>query len=393
MRQQRKKILFVITKGNWGGAQRYVFDLATALPKNEYEVEVALGGKGLLSERLKTAGVKTVSIPELQRDISVVKEIRSFLSLYNIIKRTRPDIVHLNSSKAAGLGVLAARLVRMCSSLLRILNVKRSTLSASQIIFTVHGWPFNERRNWLWKILVWLASYITALLSTDVVVITSHDCKEARAMPYISAKTRFIPNGIRAPVFLPRGEARRELDLPQEARVVGSIGERTGNKNYAGLVAATRRLQGTQAFILTIIGGRANSANVAAAEERLELSGRQIFVGFKADAYRYLKAFDVFVLPSLKEGLPYVLLEAGAAAVPVVATAVGGVPDIIGNEATGLLVPPNNTECLLDALLTLLRKKETRERLGHALKKRVEKEFSFERMLTETQKLYTRKLS
>src|SRR3989338_7813734 len=95
----KKKILFVITKSNWGGAQRYVFDLATHLPKEEFEVVVALGGMGLLAQKLQAEGTMIYHSEWLGRDISVGKDIKSFLELYRLFKKERPDVVHLNSSK------------------------------------------------------------------------------------------------------------------------------------------------------------------------------------------------------------------------------------------------------------------------------------------------------
>ncbi|KKW35782.1 MAG: Glycosyl transferase group 1 [Candidatus Adlerbacteria bacterium GW2011_GWA1_54_10] len=111
----KKKVLYVITKGNWGGAQRYVFDLATGLPKDEFEVAVALGepalsaGKpGLLADKLKSASVMIYYISSLGRDVSFGKDTTSFFELYRLFKKEKPDIAHLNSSKAGGVGALLA---------------------------------------------------------------------------------------------------------------------------------------------------------------------------------------------------------------------------------------------------------------------------------------------
>src|SRR5690348_6940862 len=109
-----KKILYVITKSNWGGAQRYVFDLATHLPAG-YEPVVALGGTGgagagtgLLAEKLKAAGIRVVYVQAFMRDISVTKDLGALAELTRLFKKERPDAVHLNSSKAGGVGALAA---------------------------------------------------------------------------------------------------------------------------------------------------------------------------------------------------------------------------------------------------------------------------------------------
>lgn len=96
----RKKVLLLITKAHWGGAQRYVFDVATGLPRAEYEVAVAVGGEGELAARLREAGVRMCMLPSLHRDISLLREWRAFRDIFSLIKREAPDVLHLNSSKA-----------------------------------------------------------------------------------------------------------------------------------------------------------------------------------------------------------------------------------------------------------------------------------------------------
>src|SRR3989344_1038967 len=105
------KILYCITKSNWGGAQRYVYDLATHLPA-EFEAAVVLGGDGALKTRLEIAGIPTIPLSRLERDIHIRGDIKTFFELLGIFRRERPDIIHLNSSKMGILGTLAARIVR-----------------------------------------------------------------------------------------------------------------------------------------------------------------------------------------------------------------------------------------------------------------------------------------
>ena len=107
------RILYVITKANWGGAQRYVYDLATSARDAGFEVAVAYGSSGELAERLQDAGIETFHIAGLGRDINVFSDIYSFFSLLNIIRSFKPRVVHSNSSKIGGIGALAARLTRI----------------------------------------------------------------------------------------------------------------------------------------------------------------------------------------------------------------------------------------------------------------------------------------
>lgn len=379
--KEKKKILYVITKSNWGGAQKYVYDMATSLPKNMFEVTVALGGSGeknaeggLLKNRLEEAKIKVIFIKNFLRDISLFHEIKAFFELLSIIKKERPDVVHLNSSKAGGLGVLAAR----------IAGVKK-------IVFTAHGWAFNERKPFIIRIIVWKLSWLTTLLSTHVIVIGERERTDAIHMPFISGKIVLIRNGIKVLEFLSREEGRQKLAIPQDSFVIGSIGELTPNKNYLELVKVIADLQKKEKIFLVIIGqGEEETRIIDGAEKILSNSVAYGFkiTGFKENAYTYLKAFDIFVLPSLKEGLPYTLLEAGRAGIPVVATNTGAIPDIIPDTNFGILVKPGDGRALKDALESLVANSQKRAQLGASLQKRVQEEFSLEKMVEKTVSVY-----
>ncbi len=122
----KKKILVVITKSNWGGAQRYVHDLARHL-KEDFDITVACGGTGELVERLTALGIRTLTIPGLARDVHPMQDLAVCIRLGRIIKKERPDVLHLNSSKIGVIGAILGRLI----------GIKR-------IIFTAHGWAWNE---------------------------------------------------------------------------------------------------------------------------------------------------------------------------------------------------------------------------------------------------------
>src|SRR3989344_3118896 len=102
MFMQKKKILYVITKSVWGGAQRYVYDLATRLPREKFEVVVACGGDGFLIEKVRKAGIRVIQLPELARDVHIGRELKSLWSLARVFAREQPDIIHLSSSKTGG---------------------------------------------------------------------------------------------------------------------------------------------------------------------------------------------------------------------------------------------------------------------------------------------------
>jgi glycosyltransferase involved in cell wall biosynthesis len=306
----RKKILYVITKSNWGGAQRYVFDLATHLPPDEFEVAVAFGGHGRLAQELQKAGIKTYEIASLRRDVAFGSDSKSLFELRRLFKKLQPDIVHLNSSKVGGVGGLAARLA-----------------GVPLIVFTAHGWPFREQRAILAVGVLWLASWITALLSTKVICVSNYDLKQTYKMPFVGKKAVCIYNGIDQGVELGSGNSIRKA-FPPGARITGTIGELNKNKNQQALIEEARK---DPAVFVAIVGEGEERAALEAKIRRYNLGDRVKLFGFMP-ASEVLRGFDTFALPSLKEGLPYVLLEAKAAGLPIVANRVGGVGEILDNK-------------------------------------------------------------
>jgi len=305
----KKKILYVITKSNWGGAQRYVFDLATNLPKDRFDVAVAFGEPGRLSQKLNETGIKTHVIGAMQRDVAMRADVGSFFELYRLFKKERPDIVHLNSSKAGIIGALAARIALVPT-----------------VIFTVHGWPFRERRTMFVRGLFWLASYATALLSTMVICVSDYDLRQARYMPGVRAAR--IYNGV-APLTLGSGEMVRK-HFPTGAKITGTIGELNKNKNQIALIEQAKNNPG---MYIAIVGEGELHSYLLSKINEYGLQDRVKLLGFIIQN-EALAGFDEFALPSIKEGLPYVLIDAKMAGLPIVANRVGGVSEILDAKDT-----------------------------------------------------------
>ncbi|MDO8576582.1 MAG: glycosyltransferase [bacterium] len=305
---RRRKILFLITKATWGGAQRYVYDLATAL-RNEFEISVAFGQEGLLAKKLQEAHVATFPIHTLQRDVSISNDVKSFFELLRLFRSEKPDVVHLNSSKAAGVGALAARLA-----------------GVPRIVFTAHGWPFWEQRNPVSRSLIYLFSWLTALLSDKTIVVSDYDLRIARSMPFSRHKLIRIYNGI-DPNFsteLQSGGFVREY-FPKGVHITGTIGELNRNKNQIALIEQARK---NPNMYVAICGDGENRLFLKRKIEEYKLDKRVLLFGF-VEPRMVLKGFDTFALPSIKEGLPYVLLEAKVAGLPIIANRVGGVGEIL----------------------------------------------------------------
>ena len=391
---KKRKIIYVITKGNWGGAQRYVFDLATNLPKEQFEVVVAVGEGSMLKQKLEGAGIRSVKLVTLRETRRVVPQntdLSSFLELLRLFKQERPDIIHLNSSRAAFLGILATRFVSVHSFLFCLLNAKRYTLYAPLIIFTAHGWPFKEDRTLLIKWLIYAVMWFTVLLSHKTIVVSNDDRERAFRFPFIRHKITLIHSGIEPPIFADRDNARKTVSLkigreiPDDTLLIGTIAELTKNK---GLDYAIEAVKHTPHCCYIIIGGGEDKEKLQKIINDSGLDQRIFLAGQIENAAMLLKAFDIFLLPSLKEGLPYSLLEARAAGLPAIATDVGGTPEIIDDMRSGIIVKSKRPKEISDALTFLMAHPGKRKEFGDQLQKTVVEDFTLKRMVKKTIALY-----
>ena len=370
--EPRKRVLYLITKSNWGGAQRYVHDLAQNAHAQGFDVLVAAGGGGELFTKLQRSGIKTESIDSLCRDIQLMSEFRALMEISALLRRFRPDVLHVNSSKA-GISALAGRMT-----------------GVPAIVFTVHGWAWNEERPLYQKALIALMYFCTFLVSHSVIIVSHAAAKQARFMPIRKRNLHIIHNGVGHTTLLSKEEARNRL-LPDSKRVlwIGCIAELHPIKGLPVLIEAYEHVAPDFPSSELVLLGEGQERSRLERQIRLEgVSGTTHLLGHVERASEYLHAFDILVLPSRSENLPYALLEAGSAGLAVVATNVGGIPEIISDGETGLLVPYGDRSALTEALESLAQSATLRNELGGALAQTIAREFSIERMCAETFALY-----
>lgn len=371
MENSQNTILFVVTKSVWGGAQKYVYDLARALVSRGFRVGVAAGGKDALYEKLRAHAIPYRDIHSFQRNIAFVKDIAAGIEMIRVLLHARPHVIHASSPKAAGIAGVAATLCR----LLTFFQYKPI------MVMTVHGWTFHESRPVWQRFFIRFFSRLTAFFYHHVIVISRADYHAALRYHITPAhKLALIPLGIDANEYSSLSQSEARVILPnhinETSLLVGAIGEWTANKNYAALIEAAKIIVNKNPDIRFVLFGWGEQKQFLTDLIRQHNLTHCVFlIEGVADAARYLKAFDVFVLPSLKEGLPYVLLEAQCAGVPIVATSVGGIPDIV-NETNGILVPPARPDLLAEAIV--------KPRPSHSLS-RVR---SLEEMITDTIRCY-----
>lgn len=377
-----KKIFYLITKSNFGGAQKYVFELAAAAKTAGLDVRVGCGGTGhagakmgLLADKLEQATIPVIPITNFMRDMSVLNDVLAFFEVWKIIRQEQPDVLHVTSSKAGGIGALAGRLS-----------------GVPKIIFTSHGLTVDEiwRPKWE-RALIYLGTWVTLQLAHQSIMISQETTDRARAMPGLQQRIFLIKNGIAPISFIPREKARINLSptTPQKSFWIGGIGELHPNKNWSAAILAMQSL--SHKTHLLIIGEGEERANLEKLIATNNLQDRVHLLGYK-DGAQYLLAFDVFVLPSKKEGLPYVILEAGQAKLPVVASDLPGNRDIIESGQSGFLVTPTPKH-IGATFEMLLRDEGMRRQFGSNLSTVVNETFSASSMFNKTFALYTSNIS
>jgi glycosyltransferase involved in cell wall biosynthesis len=387
------KVLILITKANWGGAQRYVYDVATGLPKDRFSVEVMTGDEGSLTEKLGAAGIYASGTLEVGRDVSFVKDVRAAFRLASLLKTKRPDVLHVNSSKIGGVGAFAGRLAKV-----------------PRIIFTVHGWAFNEDRPWAQKLAIKFLYWVTIMLSHEAMVVSEAARDQVRRWPFIQQKLAVVHNGVPAIVGFSRANARLELTRMNEALRKAVEGRSESSLIWIGTIAELHHIKGheyairavadcidayehanpSKKIIYTIMSDGEERQKLQTLIESLKLQDRIILMGRVADAAQYMKAFDFFVLASLSEALGYVLVEAGMAGIPVIATAVGGIPEVIDDMHSGILVQPRNSRELAHAMSFVMEHPKEAREYGARLKETTQKRFSLATMLEKVQEAYTK---
>ena len=313
-------------------------------------------GFALLRARATAAGCPLLAVPDRGP-----LDLRPFRVLLAACRRQRVAIWHGHDYKSLLLGLL----IRPLHSML--------------VVATVHGWVQLTPRT---RMYYALERRLLRLLD-HVFAVDEELLEQVAACGVPGARRSLLRNGVEADIFrrsCPPAAAthRRQLGGPTDLPVIGALGRLSDEKGFDLLLQAAARLrdEGTR-FELWIAGDGPAASSLRCQLSRLGLESQVRLVGFQSDARAFLEALDVFVLSSRREGLPNALLEALAMELPAVATAVGGVPELIRDGRTGLLVPAEDPVRLAEAMGRLLRSAELRARLARAGRSIVERDFSF----------------
>jgi glycosyltransferase involved in cell wall biosynthesis len=381
----RTKILRVIARLNMGGPALHVAYLTEGLRERGYDTTLVAGslarGEDSMAFVADSRGVEIVRIDELGREISPFRDFVATLRLARLIRRERPDILHTHTAKAGTVGRVAALLA--------------GRHAPPIVVHTFHGHVlrgyFGPVRTRLFRLLErWLARHTTALIAV------SPQVRDDLVALGVAPAERFVV--IRLGIELEervageqngRAESRRYLGIEPDRFAVGWIGRMTAVKRTDDILVAFKCLrdEGVDA-VLCLVGDGPDRPQLELRAHELGLIRDTLFLGYQEDVAPFYAAFDALVLPSSNEGTPVSAIEALAAGRPVVATRVGGVPDVVQEGEDGFLVEPGATDELADRLAELARDPKLRERMGRAGRERVLPRYAVERLVDDVDRLY-----
>jgi len=355
------KVLHVLTDTNVGGAGRYLFNLLVGFPSKNYEFLVACPGGGELERELKARGIRYFTLTGGESSLS----FKHVGELFHIIKSEHVNIVHTHASLS---GRIAGR------------------LAGCRVILTRHGLNTNSKGP-----IKRFLSYVIARMFTDKIIAISRAVKINLIETGVPADMiKIIHNGIDLSRFeLIEPKLRGELGLSDDIPIIGVVARIVLEKGYEYILKAMPKvLQSFPSTLLVIVGDGPLKAQMQELAVKLGIDRNTVFLGYKRDIENLIADFDVFVLPSVSEGLGLSLLEAMALGKPVIATEVGGIPEVVKNGKNGLLVPPRDEEALAMAILKILSSRDFGLRLGQVAKDTVYEKFSAQSMALQTAKLY-----
>lgn len=372
--------LMHVLEATVGGTKRHLLDLCLNLPAERFRQYVVCSVRREERfrqdlQKFQEAGIDVFLLP-MRREIHLWEDGRCALQLRKIIQDIKPAIVHGHSSKGGFLARLASRSVR---------PVPHTVYNPHAFAFQMRVGPFHR---WLYlKLEQWAGRW------TDMLVAPCESQKELALAHHIipPERIRVIPNGIRVEQYVQRGapkQLRVRWGLPEEGKIVGTVAALSPQKGLEYLIRAIAAVRREHPDVhLVMAGDGPLHRTLEQLAQKLGTKEGVHFLGYQEDIPALLGALDIFVMPSLWEGLPYALLEAGAAGLPVIATAIPGNTDIIIPEQTGLLVPPADYFALTIAIIRALTDPQM-QTMARALRERVCNEFTLERMIQGHIQLY-----
>ena len=385
------RVLRVIARLNMGGPALHVAYLTEGLASRGYDTTLVTGslarGEESMAFVAEEKGARIVRIPQLSREISPVYDVVSVARLVSLIREVRPHVLHTHTAKAGAVGRLAAILA--------------GDARPPVVVHTFHGHVlrgyFDPLRTEVFRRL----ERRLAAASTTLIAI-SPEVRDDLVELGIAPPERFslVRLGVELDRRLAdddaaaRARMRRLFGLQDERYTIGWVGRMTGIKRPDDILEAFARLRGGGVdAVLCMVGEGPDRDAVERKAHAMGLARHCLFPGYQRDIGAFYSMFDVFLLASANEGTPVTAIESLASGTPVVATRVGGVPDVVRDGVDGILVPPGDPGAIAEALRRLASDPGERAAMGEAGREHVFRRYAVERLVDDVDALYRRLLA
>lgn len=380
--KNRLRVLHIITNLTVGGAQDNTLLTVDRLDRSKFDVSLICSSEGRWVQRaLKIKNLKLIFLDELKRKIQFVYDFIAFYKIYNIIKKGRYTIVHTHSSKPGFLGRIAAKLA-----------------GVPVIIHTIHGFPFHEFMNPIVKHFFILIERLLSKCSDGLITVSKLNLEKAVKLR-LAERSKFVNiySGIDFEKFnvdVDIKAKRKEIGILNSEKIVGMVGRFSVQKAPLDFIKAIPEvLKAKNDVRFVLVGDGELKEKINKLSKKLGIDSKLHLLGFREDIPELLYLFDVFVLPSLWEGLGRSLTEAMYTGRPVVATNVEGVPELVKHGETGILVHPKDVHSIAQGIVTLLSDEQRAKHLGRAAKHRITNSFRADTMIQELENVYHKIIS
>lgn len=376
---QKTKVLHIITNLPIGGAQDNTLITVERLNRERYSVALMCAPEGEWVQRAREIpGLDLVFVPNLIQKINLLKDFAAFWNIYKYIRKGQFEIVHTHSSKPGFLGRIAARIA-----------------GAPIIIHTIHGFPFNDFMNpFIRKVFIIIERMLTHF--SDCLVTVSKLNLEKAIKLRIAKRQKFVNiySGIdfkKFDVKIDVKSKRSEIGIIDGRAVVGMVGRLSQQKAPWNFIKSVPYvLDRYKETIFLIVGDGELMSEMKNLACDLGINDNILFLGFRDDLPEILRILDIYVLTSQWEGLGRSLTEAMYVGCPVIATGVEGVPELVQNGETGVLVPVNDPVALSKEIIEMLLDRAMRKRLGRMARLRINQSFKANIMVKNIDELYQR---
>jgi len=379
---KKLKVAHIITRMDWGGSPDIVRIICAGLDAKHCDVTLISGPSAHLTQRTETFLGSFVNnlkiIKSLKRNINLFYDISAFWSMWVLFKKENFDIVHTHTAKAGAVGRMAAFFA-----------------GVKIIVHTSHGHNFYGYFNPIMsRFIIWAERFLS-FFTTRIITLTQLEKRDLLKFKIccddkiITAQTAIEIEKLKRLTEDKSLLLKKELQIEPECIVIGTVARLEQIKGVDNFIDATIELTKTIPDVKVIIVGEGSlKQHLEQKIDNVNMSDKFIFTGWQEDVSRYMSLMDIMVLASLNEAVGLVLIEAQSLGIPVVATKVGGIPEVVEDGKSGLLVPAEEPAAMMAAIKRLTGNKEMRHAMGIYAKDLVSKKYSVTNLLNTITQTY-----